>query len=141
VLGDVLYHRPAATEPSPFVIGLRHAFEATIAQFVDTCLTDRDGEAVRHWGRQILMRSSQAAAIRLYEAYDGIDLRPQVSQITLPTLIVHGAKDRIVPVEAAGWLASQMPNSRLCIIEDAGHVPTLTHPREVADAINDAFPD
>lgn len=139
VLVDGLYYHPVPAEREPFVLGLEHQFEATIARFVDTCLTAADGEAVRRWGRQILMRSPQAAAIRLYECIYGIDLRPQLSQITQPTLVIHGESDQLVPLAAAQWLADQLPNSHLHVVKGAGHVPTVTHAAEVAGAINDYF--
>lgn len=139
VLVDGLYYRPKLSEPDAFVAGLKSDFHATIRQFVDQCLTEHDGEEIYHWGRQILERSSQAAAIQLYECVDGVDLRPQLSQINMPTLIIHGETDQIVPVASARWLADQLPQSHLHIVKGSGHVPTITHAREVADAINRYF--
>ena len=69
----------------------------------------------------------------------GVDLRAQVSQISQPTLILHGDADRIVPVESSRWLASQIPTSSLHVFTGAGHVPTMTRPVEVANAINQFF--
>jgi pimeloyl-ACP methyl ester carboxylesterase len=60
-------------------------------------------------------------------------------QITQPALIVHGSADALVPVEAAQRLARTVPNARLSILDGAGHVPTVTRPREVAQAIDAYF--
>jgi pimeloyl-ACP methyl ester carboxylesterase len=95
-----------------------------------------DSDAIRRWGRQILARADQAAAIRLYECMFGLDLRPQVSQISQPTLILHGEADQLVPLRDAEWLAAQLPDCHLEVFKGAGHVPTVTRPREVAEAIN-----
>ncbi len=139
VIVDGFYTRPTPTQPEPFVEGLRHHFDATIAQFVDACLTEPYQNEYQNWGRQILGRCAPAAAIQLYECMYGVDLSPKVSQITQPTLIIHGEKDKLVPLHAAQWLNSQLPTSQLCVIPNSGHVPTITHPVEVANAINEYF--
>lgn len=139
VLVDGIYYQPVPTSPDPFLLGLKNNFVATLHQFVDSCVTQTDTEAVRRWGRQILARSSQDAAIQLYECVLGVDLRSQVSQIVQPTLILHGEADQLVPVDASEWLASQIANSQLRILKGAGHVPTVTRPQEVAEAINQYF--
>ena len=139
VLVDGLIHRPAPQGPDRFLLGLQSDFEATVGWFVDTCVPERDCAAVRRWGRQILMRAEPAAAIRLHQCMDGIDLRPHVSGIALPALILHGELDVFVPAESARWLARTMPNSRLEVFAGAGHVPTVTRSAEVAAAINSFF--
>lgn len=135
---DGLIHSARPNGPSPFAQGLRTNFEATINAFVELCAPEPDSEAVKRWGRQILMRSEPAAAIRLHEVTHGVDLRPRVHEIALPTLIIHGDADALVPLSDAEWLAGRLPQTRLHIIRGAGHVPTVTRPVEVAAAI-DAF--
>ncbi len=139
VLVDGLYYRPAPQEPDPFVLGLQSDFDATIAWFVDACVPEPDSDAIKRWGRQILARSSQEAAIRLYQSMDGIDLRPQVGNIVLPALIIHGELDALVSLESARSLAEAMPNSRLIVLPETGHVPTVTRPAAVAAAIEEFF--
>ena len=39
----------------------------------------------------------------------------------------------------AETLAAKIPNSKLVVIENAGHVPTLTRPAVVAQAIAEFF--
>jgi pimeloyl-ACP methyl ester carboxylesterase len=138
VLVDGMYHSSIAAD-NPFLLGLTHHFEATLDQFVSQCVPDPNGVAFRRWGRQIVGRASQAAAIQLYSCMDGVDLRPSVTQITQPTLIIHGDDDRIAPLDGSRWLADHIPNAHLHIVIGAGHVPTVTHPFEVAQAINHYF--
>lgn len=139
VLVSGLYYRPYPTTPSPFVQGLHTNYEATVSQFVEWCIPEPESTAVRRWGKQILMRASPEAAIRLYECMDGVDLRPQVSQITTPTLLIHGDADVILPLESSRWLAAHMPTCHLEVFPGAGHAPMMTFPREVAEAINAYF--
>ncbi|MBK9053606.1 MAG: alpha/beta hydrolase [Chloroflexi bacterium] len=139
VIVDGAYYRLPQTGPSPFVQALRTNHEATMKQFVNTCVPEPDSAAIKHWGRQIVMRSPQATAIQLYEIMDGVDLRPHVHRITVPTLICQGEVDALVPLGDAQWLADQIPGSYLHVLPGAGHVPTMTRPREIAAAINQFF--
>ncbi len=143
VLVDGLTYRPAPLGPDPFVLGLETDFETTIGRFVDWCVLDSEpnSAAIRRWGRQILARSPAASAIKLHECLYGLDLRPDVARIILPTLIIHGEEDALVPLADAQWLAAHLPNSQLHVVSGAGHVPTVTRPLEVAEAINRFFSD
>ena len=58
------------------------------------------------------------------------DLRDQAAAITQPTLLIHGARDGLCPLPGAEWLAAQLPNARLAVIERAAHAPFLSHPGE-----------
>ncbi|HEY2716213.1 MAG TPA: alpha/beta hydrolase [Solirubrobacterales bacterium] len=58
----------------------------------------------------------------------GYDTRQRLTEIEVPTLIVWGLNDHIVPVEAALWYHRLIPRSRLEIFERTGHVPQLERP-------------
>lgn len=139
VLVDGVIHQPASNATSPFVHALRTDFEAAIGNFADRCVPDPDEEAMRNWGRHILRRSGPDAAIRLIECLSGIDLRPRVAEITLPTLIIHSEGDALVSADESRWLAGRMPNATLHILPGSSHVPTMTRPEEVAALIDRAF--
>ena len=49
------------------------------------------------------------------------DLRPHIRKITAPTLIIHGSKDPLAPLEAGKDSARNIPNARLEIIEGMAH--------------------
>jgi len=52
-----------------------------------------------------------------------------LSSITIPTLIVAGENDKIVPLEAARSMAQKMRTCKLEIIQGAGHMPMLETPQ------------
>jgi pimeloyl-ACP methyl ester carboxylesterase len=54
----------------------------------------------------------------------------------VPTLIVWGARDSMIPVEHARAAHHKMPGSRLEIFEQAGHFPHLTEPGRFADVLS-----
>ncbi len=138
LVGSVVY-RPAPSDDDAFLKGLKHNYQPTIDWFVDVCVPEPNSSAIKRWGRQILARAGQEAAIQLYECVLGLDLRPQLSQIQQPVLLLHGELDSLALLEDAKWTASQLPNCELQIFEETGHVPTITRPQEVAEAINRFF--
>jgi pimeloyl-ACP methyl ester carboxylesterase len=77
-------------------------------------------------GRSVVQRVSRAG-----------ELRRSMAAITAPVLLLHGAKDRLVPVAAARQAAKQFPTWRLAVAEDIGHVPMMEAPEWTADQILD----
>ncbi len=134
------FSEPIAAD-DPFLNGLIAHYPQTLDRFVEMCVPEPDSDHLKRWGRQILDRASQDAAIALYRVAGSIDLRADLPRITQPTLILHGELDALVPVAAARELADTLPNAKLVVLPGAGHVPTVTRPQEVAHAINDYFAD
>ena len=70
------------------------------------------------------------------EAVPDVDPR----RIDIPTLILHGTADGIVPIERSRQLAELLPDAEIVEFEGSGHVPTMTRPNEVVDSILRRFP-
>lgn len=128
----------ALPEADPFLMGLQHHYEPTLEGFVRACTPEGD-LAIRAWGRHILNRASQEAAIALYRLTDRLELGGPLSEIRQPTLLIHGEADVIAPLAYARALAEGLPQARLVVLPGVGHVPTLTRPAEVAAAIEAFF--
>ena len=65
------------------------------------------------------------------------DRRAVLPGINIPTLVIHGERDRLVPVGAAQYVASHLPDARLEIIPGAGHAPFLSHPSVFMQKLNE----
>ncbi len=63
------------------------------------------------------------------------DLRETVSSISVPTLMMHGAEDAIVPVGAGAWLAETLPRATWQMFDKCGHAPFLTHPETFNESL------
>ena len=50
--------------------------------------------------------------------------------LALPTLILWGSRDRVVPLEHGAHMAQHIPGARLAIIRGAGHMPFYEKPNE-----------
>jgi pimeloyl-ACP methyl ester carboxylesterase len=64
-------------------------------------------------------------------------LKKRLHRITAPTLIMHGAEDRLVPPIYASEFGARIPNSRVEMIKDAGHVPHLEQSETVLPLIRE----
>lgn len=57
----------------------------------------------------------QAAAVGAYHSLD------RLASLSLPTLVLHGDQDRVVPLEMGRQLAATIPRARLVVLQGAGH--------------------
>ena len=55
----------------------------------------------------------------------------------VPTMIIWGENDRIIPLEHAYRAKEMLPDSRLEVFEDAGHFPFNDHPDRFVDVMRD----
>ncbi len=67
-------------------------------------------------------------------AADGLPL--DLEAVAQPTLIVHGAKDRIIHPDTARMIHARLPRSRLELLDGIGHVPQLEAPAAVARLVD-----
>ncbi len=135
IIVDGMYSRGVAVDNDPFLQGLRSAYPATIERFVQLCIPEPDSEHFKVWGRKILARAEESAAIALRIVGSVTDVSQHLARVTQPVLVLHGDMDKIVPLDAGKALAAALPDSELQVLEGCGHVPTLTQPKKVADAI------
>ncbi|MGR3572796.1 alpha/beta fold hydrolase [Brevirhabdus sp.] len=85
-------------------------------------------EAMRHWSWLMAMQGSPKATIDCAKAFGTTDLRPDMSEFGVPTLIVHGSADKTVPIDATGRAAAKaIRNSELKEYDGAPHGLIATH--------------
>ena len=51
-----------------------------------------------------------------------IDVRHVLPAVRVPTLVIHGKDDRVVPLEAARWMTEQIPGARMVEVPGASHL-------------------
>lgn len=68
-------------------------------------------------------------------ACNAFDVMDRVKRIKVPALIMCGGMDRMTPMRYSEYLAGQMPNARLRILFDAGHMLIMEQPNVVAEAL------
>ena len=71
----------------------------------------------------------------VWDSLGDYDLREGLASVDVPSLIVHGRQDPI-PLASSEAAAQAMPDARLVILEDAGHVPYVEQPDALFAAID-----
>lgn len=74
---------------------------------------------------------------RQWEAMDGFDSFGRLPALRVPTLVLHGTEDQLIPVESARRLAARIPGAELMLLEGAGHVYHSEQPAEADAAVLD----
>ena len=63
------------------------------------------------------------------------DLRPYLSTIKTPTLILQGRYDWVTPMEGAVTMAREIPDAQLHIFENSGHMVFIEEPEELVSVL------
>jgi len=122
--------------------------DATIQQFKDGVRSDRiaflDGfttdffaagdrydlisEPSRLYHREIAAFASPKGTLDCIEAFSRTDFRDDLAKIEVPTLVIHGDSDAIVPFEVSGKRSHEtITDSSLALIEGGPHGFNATH--------------
>ena len=147
VLAFAAYAMPGVGEVFLRARALRYSPERYVAQVLDLCCADATRVAPEIVKAHIeLARERRKMAWTDRTFLDAarsllVTLAPKqrfyatVDSITAPALILQGALDRLVPVEAARALAKRRPDWDLEIYDDAGHAPQLEVPERFVASV------
>jgi pimeloyl-ACP methyl ester carboxylesterase len=70
------------------------------------------------------------------ESFGTTDFRDDLQKLTVPTLVLHGDADGIVPLEGSGLRTHRaVPHSKLVTVPGAPHGLNTSHPRQFNDAL------
>jgi len=70
-------------------------------------------------------------------ACDAFDVMQRVKKIRVPTLLISGSADRMMPPNRAEYLRDQIEGAQLHIVEAAGHMVMVEQPDEVAGLLGE----
>ena len=84
----------------------------------------------------LCLQSAQYAALACMEAFGTTDFRENLKKVTVPTLVIHGDADAIVPIEGSGLRTHRaVAHSQLVRISGAPHGLNVSHAQEFNDAL------
>lgn len=90
-------------------------------------------DGVLAWTLGLAMQASLKGTLDCVKAFGFTDFRADMKAFTIPTLILHGEQDAIVPLPISGAASAAMiPGAKLITYADAGHGLCWTH----KDAVN-----
>src|SRR5712691_553350 len=89
------------------------------------------------WARGVRQSASPGAGRTIWSMIADIDVRHVLPAIRVPTLIIHNAGDRNVPVESSRYMADRIPGAKYVELTGVDHVPFAGNPDAILDEIEE----
>ncbi|MEQ8623769.1 MAG: alpha/beta hydrolase [Vicingaceae bacterium] len=119
-------------------VGFLKDFSKNFYNYED--LKDRISEAQLDYDFSIASHASPRATLKCAQAWAETDFREELKNVVVPTLIVHGDADNIVPIKTAGDQAAKgIENNSYEVIKGAPHGLNITHRKELNALLLDFF--
>ncbi len=100
--------------------------------------TDLISEPTRLYNRDIAAFASPKGTLDCISAFSYTDFRDDVAKVSVPTLVIHGDSDAIVPFEVSGNRSHEaIEGSSLVLIEGGPHGFNATHAEQFNRALLD----
>jgi 3-oxoadipate enol-lactonase len=87
--------------------------------------------------REAFLKTDPEVLQEACAALAALDLRPELSKVKIPVLVMVGEHDEATPPPMSHELAALLPNARLKVLAGCAHVPQLQAPEMFLDAIGD----
>lgn len=93
-------------------------------------------ESQREDAVDMCQQSAQHAALACMDSFGTTDFRDDLKKVKVPTLVIHGDADAIVPIEGSGQRTHRaVAHSRLVVVKGAPHGLNVSHVRAFNDAL------
>lgn len=111
-------------------------YDDFITQFYSVDGVLKVTEEQRQKAIALALQSSKAAALACMAAFAETDFREDLKAVSVPTLVIHGDGDGIVPFEGSGARTHEaIPGSELVVIHGAPHGVIVSNPDEWNSAV------
>ena len=128
------------------ISGMENAIKADRLAFLDEFCTNffsagtelKVSQEQREYARDICAFASPKATLDCIGAFARTDFRDDLPKVTVPTLVIHGDSDAIVPFEVSGKrTAAAISGSELVVVKGAPHGFNASHAKEFNAALLD----
>jgi len=116
---------------SSFAQSVNADYQKTMTQFLTLqCMGSKDARSTVKLLRKKFAERPIPSTQNLQKALQILldnDLRSEIEFLRKPTLLIHGDRDSLVPVQAAHWMMQQLPMGYLRVVAGSSHAPFLSH--------------
>lgn len=136
IVGLVLAGTGARLRVAPAILdGILSDYAAVADLLVNAYWQPDTPPAIKERSKQNLLAVDPTVALGDFEACNTFDVRGQLGQIQLPTLVIGSDADPLTPLKYSQYLAAEIPHARLVTLPAAGHMLLLSQPTAAATAI------
>ena len=111
--------------------------EVAVARCFGATTMERNPQLVAHWVARWRKLPARSVYNEVRSWLCKADNRPELANIDVPALILHGEEDSIFPMTVAEEIEAGIPRARLVPIPLAGHTANLEQPKVSNEAIRD----
>lgn len=130
IIGDIL---------SPLLVGSRRLLRARMKRVYDRHEWVLDERRVHARHLSLQTRGTHRAIIRTVRRWDADRIGRDAHMIEHQTLLLWGDKDREVPLRHGEHLQELLPNSRLTVFRECGHLPHEEYPEAFIEVVSEFF--
>ncbi|MEU3281737.1 bifunctional 3-oxoadipate enol-lactonase/4-carboxymuconolactone decarboxylase PcaDC [Streptomyces antibioticus] len=91
--------------------------------------------AITEWAVQMVRTTDPGCYIAACEALAAFDVRSELGQIGVPTLVLAGSDDQVTGPAEARTLVAGIPDARLAVVPGASHLVPVEQPAAVTDLL------
>ena len=114
--------------------GMKDDFRKFFTGFFKDFYGSGPSDEERQWAWNTTMHASQYATLESAGAFATTDFRPDLASFNIPTLVIHGTKDKTVPIDATGRaVAEKVPSATLIEYEGEPHAVFATQTERLGD--------
>jgi len=128
VIGDIL---------SPLLAGSLTLLRRRMKRVYDRHSWELDERRVQARHLPLKTRGTHRAIIRTVRRWDADRVSRDAHLISQPTLIMWGENDREVPLRDGERIHQEIPNSRLIVFRECGHIPHEEYPEKFTEVVTD----
>jgi pimeloyl-ACP methyl ester carboxylesterase/DNA-binding winged helix-turn-helix (wHTH) protein len=92
------------------------------AMFANEFIPGANEEQKRWFNDLCRISASAESAMRFYRAFGAVDASGLLSQVSVPTLVLHATDDKRVPLDQAQKLAADIPGARFVALDGRNHI-------------------
>jgi pimeloyl-ACP methyl ester carboxylesterase len=93
-----------------------------VERFIEQSVTRPDSRFVKDLARVMWSLRKELTGYHLFD---------EVHRLTMPTLVIYGGRDRLLPTKSVPTWAGKLPAGELEVIERCGHMPIIEKPEQV----------
>ncbi|MFI9154352.1 alpha/beta fold hydrolase [Streptomyces sp. NPDC053367] len=91
--------------------------------------------AITDWAVQMVRTTDPGCYIAACEALAAFDVRPELTRVGVPTLVLVGSEDQVTGPAEARTLVAGIPDARLAVVPGASHLVPVEQPAAVTDLL------
>jgi pimeloyl-ACP methyl ester carboxylesterase len=93
----------------------------------------------QEWLRDALLAAAPHALLHGLQTLAAPDLPAALGDVALPTLVLHGRQDPVVPLARGAQIAAAISGARLVVLDVPGHLPMIADPERILTELRAAL--